>query len=63
MKKDELQKIKTKSKEELTKEVKELQDLLWKMKGDLRSGKVKNVSTVHETKKGIARRLTYLHQK
>lgn len=62
MKKKELEQVKTKPVEELTKMVVDYRERLWSLKSDLKSGKVKNVKEVHKIKKDIARVLTIINQ-
>lgn len=54
MKKDTLQKLRDKSKEDLQKELKENRENLWQLRNDLARGKVKNVKEIHKLKKVIA---------
>lgn len=63
MRKDELQKLKEKSKEELLKDLQSNKDILWQSKLDLVAGKVKNVKEIHKLKKQIAVINTILKEK
>ena len=54
-KKNEIQDIKSASREDLLKMAKELQDKLQAMKFDHVAGKIKNVNEIHIAKKNIAR--------
>lgn len=45
---------------ELKKKLVEFRDKLWSLKNDLVRGKVKNIQEIRETKKNIARILTFL---
>lgn len=54
MKQDTLQNLKDKSKDDLMKELQTTKDRLWRLKVDLESGKVKNVSEIRKLKKAIA---------
>lgn len=60
MKKKELEKLKSKTKEELLEELKNNKERLWALGVDLRSGKVKNVREVRKLKRTIATTLTLL---
>ncbi len=63
MKKDKLQKLRDKSKEDLQKELKAAKDNLWQLRADLAGGKVKNVKEIHGLKKTIAVVNTLLNEK
>jgi len=63
MKKDELQKLREKTGEELKKEFQASGDNLWKLKADLAAGKVKNVRQVRSLKKSMAVINTILKEK
>lgn len=54
MRKDQLQKLKEKTAEELKKELQLNKDNLWQLKLDLANGKVKNAREIHSLKKVIA---------
>ncbi|MDO8430144.1 MAG: 50S ribosomal protein L29 [bacterium] len=54
MKRDILQNLKEKSKDDLEKELISVKDRLWRLKVDLESGKVKNVSEIRKSRKAIA---------
>ncbi len=61
MKKSEIQKLKSGQEKELTKELQEARESLRSLKFELASGKVKNMQLVRETKKKIARILTFVN--
>jgi ribosomal protein L29 len=63
MKKDELQKLKNKSLAELEKELADSRERLRNLIFDLASGKTKNTALIAETKKRIARILTFINSK
>lgn len=63
MKKQSIQDLKNKSMAELQNVVKEDRAKLRQLNLDFRAGKVKNVKTMHELKKEIARALTFIKQK
>jgi ribosomal protein L29 len=63
MKKQNIQDLKNKSTAELQNVVKENRAKLRQLNLDFRAGKVKNVKTMHELKKEIARALTFIKQK
>ena len=60
MKRDDIQKLKGKSNAELGKDLVESRERLGTLIFDLASGKVKNNSEIRETKKRIARILSFL---
>lgn len=62
MKLREIQEMKRKSSAELLKLVKDGRERLRVLKFDLAAGKVKNVGELRETKKAIARAMTFLKQ-
>ena len=55
MKKQDLQQLKSKTRPEIRKELKETQEKLRDLKFDLAAGKVKNVSEIKKLKKVVAR--------
>ena len=63
MKSSEIKKLKGKSKEDLEHDIKEAREKLRNLKFDLMSGKVKNLKSVHEVRKQIARLMTFLRDK
>jgi ribosomal protein L29 len=63
MKKDTLQKLRDKNKEDLQKELRVTKDNLWQLRADLASGKVKNVKEIHKLKKTVAVVNTLLNEK
>lgn len=63
MKKEQLQKLREKTGEELKKELQTNADNLWKLKSDLAAGKVKNVRQVRNLKKSTAIINTILKEK
>ena len=63
MKKDQHQKLKEKSKEDLLTESQSLKDKFWQLRVDMASGKVKNVSEVRKIKKTVAVINTLLNKK
>lgn len=63
MKKDTLQKLRDKNKEDLQKELQATKDNLWQLRADLASGKVKNVKEIHKLKKVVAVVNTLLNEK
>lgn len=63
MKKNDIQKLKSKGKAELEKDLAESREKLGVLIFDLASGKVKDISEIRETKKRIARILSFLRQK
>jgi len=63
MKKNEIKKIRDKNEGELRKDLADSRDELRTMKFDLSSGKIKNVRSITETKKKIARILTFIKLK
>lgn len=54
MKKEQMQKLRTKNKEDLAQELKSNQDKLWQLKIDVANGKVKKVSDIKKIKKNNA---------
>ena len=62
MKKDQLQNLREKSKEDLLKERQTFKDTLWQLRGDLKKGKVKNIREVRNLKKAVAVINTLLNQ-
>jgi len=62
MKKDLLQNLREKNKDELLKELQSLKDNLWQLQRDLKRGKVKNIREVRNLKKTIAVINTLLNQ-
>ena len=63
MKKDELQKIREKSKAEIFDELKLLKDKLRQLRLDVGNGKVKNINEIRKNKKIIAVMNTVLNEK
>lgn len=63
MKRTEVQKLKAKGAAELHAEVEKTRKELEQMRFDMASGKVKNVQTIREAKKKVARMLTFIKQK
>ena len=63
MKKKDIQDLKVKPEAELMRLVKESNEKLCALRFDLAAGKVKNVKTLHEIKKTIARAKTFLREK
>jgi ribosomal protein L29 len=63
MKKKDIQDLKVKSEAELTRLIKDDSEKLRALRFDLAAGKVKNVRTLHETKKAIARAQTFLRER
>lgn len=61
MKSKELEKLKSKNAEELKEDLKNYRDRLWQLSVDLRSGKVKNVREIRQSKKVIAVINTFLN--
>ena len=55
-----LRELKSRSREELAKLLKEKHDQLWALVSDLNAGKVKNVREIKATKRTIARILTLM---
>ena len=62
MKKTEIKKLKERNVAELSKDLTEAREELRVLRFDFASGKVKNVSMIYETKKKIARILTFIKQ-
>ncbi len=62
MKKQQKEELKTKTPAQLTALVADNRKKLHSLKLDFMAGKVKNVRTIHEVKKEIARALTLLRQ-
>jgi len=62
MKKQKIQELKNKSMEELQKLLEEYREKLRKLRFDLASNKLKNIKEISETKKIIARILTFIRQ-
>lgn len=60
--KNEIKKLRGKNEAELQKELKEAKEELRSLKFDLEGGKVKNIGIIHETKKKIARIMTFLRE-
>lgn len=60
MKKKELEKLRSKTKEELTEDMQNYKERLWNLQVDLRSGKVKNVREIRQLKRTIAAIYTLL---
>ena len=63
MKKKEVQELKIKSEAELVRLIKDAGEKLRKLRFDLAAGKVKDISQIRETRKGIARMKTFIKQK
>lgn len=63
MKRDELRKLRDKNVAELQKALSDAREDLRVFKFDLAAGKVKNIGTIIETRKKIARIMTYLNEK
>ncbi len=63
MKKDEIQKLKSKNVPELEKDLVESQERLGALTFDLASGKVKKTSEIRDLKKRIARIYSFLKEK
>ncbi len=63
MKTKDLEKLKSKTSEELTADLKNSKENLWTLKAGLQSGKVKNVRELRQVKKTIAIINTLLRQK
>lgn len=63
MKKKEIQELKHRPVQELTRLVYEASEKLRALRFDLAAGKVKDMSELHEVKKKIARMKTFIHQK
>lgn len=63
MKREEIQKLKTKPTAELEKELSDSEERLGSLKFDLASGKVKKTSEMRDLKKKIARIKTFLKLK
>lgn len=63
MKKTEINEMAAKPKAELESLLREHKERLRVLKFDLAAGKVKNVNELHNTKKAIARIMTFLHLK
>lgn len=63
MKKNDFQKLKNRSADELLKEVQVERDKLWVIERDVRDGKVKNVHAPRLLKRDIARMLTLTKSK
>ncbi len=62
MKKNEIKKLKERNTADLQKDLVESREALRVLKFDLAAGKVKNVGLINETKKKIARMLTFINQ-
>ncbi len=60
MKKNDIKKLKESKTADLQKEVAEARESLRTLKFDFAAGKVKNVGLINETKKKIARMLTFI---
>ena len=60
MKKNEIKKLKEKNTTELQKGLAEAREELRTLRFDLASGKVKNVQSINEVRKKIARMLTFI---
>ncbi|MFH1401700.1 MAG: 50S ribosomal protein L29 [Parcubacteria group bacterium] len=56
----EIKELKQLSKEELKKKMEDARDKLRQMRFDLQAGKIKNVREIRQTKKEIARIMTFL---
>lgn len=54
MKKKDLEQLRSKTKEELTEDLKGQKDRLWGLQVDLRAGKVQNVQEIRKLKRTIA---------
>lgn len=63
MKKKEIQQLKTKPEADLVKSLAEHREKLWSLRTDLAAGKVKNVEDIKNTRKMIARLMTFINQK
>lgn len=62
MKKNDIKKLKEKNTAELQKDLAESREHLRTLKFDLAAGKVKNVGLITETRKKIARMMTFINQ-
>ncbi len=60
MDKKEVQQLKTKPSEELTKMLAEQREKLWTLKEGILNGKIKNVKEMRTVRKDIARIMTFL---
>jgi len=63
MKKNDIENLKIKNTDELTRDLKEKEETLQAAKFDLIAGKVKNIFLVKDTKKTIARIKTFINLK
>ncbi len=63
MKKNDIQKLKDMASEEMERVLYTAREELRGLKFDLAAGKVKDIKTVSETRKKIARLMTFLNQK
>lgn len=63
MKRTEIQKLKAKSATELVADIEKTRKELEQMRFDMASGKIKNVRSMQEAKKKVARMLTFIKQK
>jgi ribosomal protein L29 len=63
MRKKDVEELKMKSAEELSKLLREHREELRNLRFDLSAGKVKNVASLHKTRKAVARILTFLRMK
>lgn len=63
MKKDQKKELRSKTAEELIKELRDLRVEVTKLKIDMKTGKAENLNAYYRKKKDIARVLTYLGEK
>lgn len=63
MKKEQKKELRSKTIEELIKELRDMRAEVTKLKIDMKTGKVENTNTFYRKKKDIARVLTFLNQK
>ena len=63
MKKKDIQELKNKPDAELTRLINDSHEALRMLRFDLAAGKVKDISKIRETRKGIARMQTFLNQR
>lgn len=63
MKKEQKKELRSKTIEELIRELRDMRAEVTKLKIDMKTGKVENTNTFYRKKKDIARVLTFLNQK
>lgn len=63
MKKKDIQELKHRPAEELTRLIQEANEKLRALRFDLAAGKVKDITQIHELRKKVARMKTFIHER